>query len=53
MSKLSCLQLNDDQLVDGIPNEFGKLEHLFELNLANNRLNGSIPHNISSCTSLN
>ncbi|KAI5410245.1 hypothetical protein KIW84_055657 [Lathyrus oleraceus] len=50
MSKLSYLQLNDNQLVGEIPNEFGKLEHLFELNLANNRLNGSIPHNISSCT---
>jgi hypothetical protein len=24
-------QLNDNQLVGQIPNEFGKLEHLFEL----------------------
>lgn len=38
MSKLSYLQLNDNQLVGEIPNGFGKLEHLFELNLANNRL---------------
>ncbi|KAJ6417777.1 hypothetical protein OIU84_001205 [Salix udensis] len=53
MSKLSYLQLNDNQLVGSIPPELGKLEQLFELNLADNHLEGPIPHNISSCRALN
>jgi hypothetical protein len=39
--------------VGKIPPELGKLEQLFELNLANNNLVGLIPSNISSCAALN
>ncbi|KAJ6339280.1 hypothetical protein OIU77_007276 [Salix suchowensis] len=46
-------QLNDNQLVGSIPPELGKLEQLFELNLANNHLEGPIPQNISVCRALN
>ncbi|KAK8454715.1 hypothetical protein SEVIR_4G019500v4 [Setaria viridis] len=53
MSKLSYLQLNDNELTGTIPAELGKLTELFELNLANNNLEGHIPANISSCSALN
>jgi len=53
MSKLSYLQLNDNELEGTIPAELGNLTKLFELNLANNKLEGHIPANISSCSALN
>ncbi|KAI9093950.1 hypothetical protein K1719_026948 [Acacia pycnantha] len=38
VSSSSCYSLNDNQLVGEIPVELGRLEHLFQLNLANKHL---------------
>ncbi|KAH9618377.1 hypothetical protein KSS87_000825 [Heliosperma pusillum] len=50
-----CLtrELNDNKLTGHIPSELGKLTDLFDLNIANNNLEGPIPENLSSCANLN